>query len=286
MGHVRVVTDSIADIPAGMATELAISVAPCLLYVGDRVYRDGVDLTPERLYEMLAHGRELPRTTQPAVSDLAAIYRRLLAESGCEAVVSVHVGSIFSGAVNAASAAAQTLPDPSQVEVIDSGQLSMGEGWAAIEAGRMARAGATRGEIGKAVRALLPRLRVGAMIDTLENLYRGGRIKLLSAALGTMLQVKPLLRVQSGEVTVWNKVRTRTKALGQLVGEIRSWGPLAELAVLHTGAEELAQTLAGTLRDLVPDREMIVEPAGAALATHLGLGAVGACALLQTGPVW
>ncbi len=281
MGRVRVVTDSVADLPAGMAAELRIAVAPCLLYVGDRVYRDGVDLTPEQLYEILARGSALPRTTQPAVSELADIYRRLLAESDCEAVVSVHVGSTFSGAVNAASAAAQTLPNPSQVEVIDSGQLSMGEGWAAIEAGRMAQAGATQSEIGRAVRALLPRLRVGAMIDTLENLYRGGRIKLLSAALGTALQVKPLLRVQSGEVTVWNKVRTRSKALRQLAGEIRTWGPLAELAVLHTGATDLAQTLAAMLQELAPDGVMIVEPAGAALATHLGLGAVGACALVS-----
>ncbi len=280
MGRVGIVTDSVADIPANVASQLEIAVAPCLLYVGRRVYRDGVDLSPEQLYEILAGGPDLPRTTQPAVSDLAGIYRRLLQEEACDGVVSVHVGSAFSGAVNAASAAAQTLPDPSQVAVIDSGQLSMGEGWAVIQAGRMAKDGATQAEIRQAVLALLPRLRVGAMIDTLENLYRGGRIKLLSAALGAALQVKPLLRVERGTVTVFEKVRTRSRALLRLAAEIRSWGPLAGLAVLHIGAEELGQTLARMLEDQAPDGQTIFEPAGAALATHLGLGAVGACALV------
>jgi DegV family protein with EDD domain len=121
------------------------------------------------------------------------------------------------------------------------------------------------------------------MIDTLENLYKGGRISQVTAALGTMLRVKPLIRIQSGRVDVTERVRTRSRALKRLVVMVREWGPLARVAVLHTGAEELAHELVSMIGDLAPDSEIMVEPAGAALTTHLGIGAVGVCAVVETG---
>jgi DegV family protein with EDD domain len=195
-------------------------------------------------------------------------------------VVSIHVAGNLSGTINAAWAAAQTLADPSRVEVVDSGMVSMGMGWAVIEAARLAQTGATQAQISSAVREMLPRLRAGAMIDTLENLYKGGRISQVTATLGTVLQIKPLIIIQDGRVEVVDKVRTRSRALKRLEAMVRDWGPLAQVAVLHTGAEELAQDLASSLQDLAPDRSIWVEPAGSALTTHLGLGAVGVCALV------
>jgi DegV family protein with EDD domain len=238
-----------------------------------------VDLSPLEFYEKLAGNSELPRTSQPAMSKFVETYHKLLEGEQGEAVVSIHVAGNLSGTLNAAWAAAQTLPDPSRVEVIDSGQVSMGMGWAVIEAARLARTGATQGEVSRAVRALLPRLRVSAMLDTLDNLYRGGRISQVTAALGIALQIKPLITIQSGHVEIVAKVRTRSRALKRLEAMVRGWGPLSEITVLHTDIESLAEELADRLWDLVPDREIAIEPAGSALATHLGLGAVGVCAL-------
>jgi DegV family protein with EDD domain len=280
MGQVKIATDSTADVPAALALELDIAIIPCQVFWGKDVYRDGVDVPPDVFFERLAHSSELPRTSQPRLSDFVDTYRRLLLEEQNEAVISIHVAGNLSGTVNAAWAAAQTLPDPSQVEVIDSGQVSMGLGWAVIEAARMARSGATRAEIAGAVRELLPRLRAAAMIDTLENLYKGGRINQVTAVLGSMLQIKPLILIQSGEVKIVDRVRTRSKALQRLEAMVRGWGSAAEVIVLHTGAESLAQDLAGALSDLTPGREMMIGPAGTALASHLGPGAVGACVLL------
>jgi fatty acid kinase fatty acid binding subunit len=282
MRQVRIITDSTADVPAVFAWELDITVVPCQVLFGQEVYRDGVDLSPEALFERLRYKQELPRTSQPAVKDFVATYRKLLGEGLTQEIISIHVAGNLSGTVNAAWAAAQMLPDPSQVEVIDSGQLSMGLGWAVIEAARLARTGATRAEVSQTVRTLLPRLRTAAMLDTLENLYKGGRINQITAILGTALQIKPLLGVQDGQITVWDKVRTRSKALERLAVRVRTWGPLAEMAVLHTGAKELAQNLAETLCGLVPADRLVIGPAGPALATHLGLGAVGVCALVAS----
>jgi DegV family protein with EDD domain len=276
---VRIVTDSTADIPASLAVELGITVVPCIIYVGQEALRDGVDLTPEAFFDKLARSSELPRTSQPPVASFVAAYRNLLEADGCAGIVSIHVALTLSGTLNAAWAAAQTLEDPTQVRVVDSGQLSMGLGWAVVEAARMARAGATLDEIQHNSQVLLARLRTVAMIDTLENLRKGGRISVISAAFGTAFQIKPLLAVRNGEVSVLDRVRTRSKALAHIEALVRGWGPLAEMAVLHIGAPELAQELAANLRDLVPTERIVIGPAGPALATHLGLGAVGVCAL-------
>lgn len=280
MGRVRIATDSIADVPAALVSEMDIAVVPCQLFWGEEVYRDGVDLKPYQFYERLAGSPELPRTSQPPVGLFVDTYRRLLEVENSEAVVSIHVAGNLSGTVNAAWSAAQTLADPSRVEVVDSGMVSMGLGWAVIGAARLAQTGATQAEVSTAVHEMLPCLRAAAMIDTLENLYKGGRISQVTATLGSVLQIKPLIIIQDGRVEVVDKVRTRSKALKRLEAMVRDWGPLAEVAVLHTGTEELAQKLVSSLQDLAPDGGIWVEPAGSALTTHLGLGAVGVCAVV------
>jgi DegV family protein with EDD domain len=284
MGRVGIATDSTADVPPALAADLGIAVVPCLIYWGKEELLDGVDLGPWAFYDRLSRSPELPTTSQPALNSFVSVYRRLLEEEHCEAVLSIHVAGNLSGTVNAAWAAAQTLPEPSRVAVIDSGQVSMGLGWSVIRAARMARAGATHSELGDAVREMLPRLRGTALIDTLENLYKGGRISQITAAVGTVLQIKPLITIDSGQVQVVDRVRTRSRALQRLEALVRAWGPLAELAVLHTGAQALAEDLAAKLADLAPDGQLMIGPAGPALTTHLGLGAVGVCALVNADP--
>jgi DegV family protein with EDD domain len=283
MGRVRVATDSIADVPAALASEMDITVVPCQVSWGEEVYWDGVDLTPQQFYERLAASLELPRTSQPPISLFVDTYQRLLDGENSEAVVSIHVAGNLSGTVNAAWAAAQTLTEPSRVEVVDSGMVSMGIGWAVIEAAKLAKTGARQGQVSAAVRGMLPRLRAAAMIDTLDNLYKGGRISQVTATLGTVLQIKPLISIQDGQVEVVGRVRTRSRALKRLEAMVRDWAPLEQMAVLHTGAEKLAQDLASLLQDLAPDGGVLVAPAGSALTTHLGLGAVGVCALAAAG---
>ena len=276
----RIVTDSIADLPPQLASELQIAVVPCQVFWGEEVYRDGVDLQHQEFYERLARSAELPKTSQPPVSRFVETYGRLLDAEGSEAVISIHVAGNLSGTVNAAWAAAQTRPDPSRIEVIDSGQLSMGQGWAVIEAAKMAQAGSSRQDVSRAVHAMLPRLRAAAMIDTLENLHKGGRINQVTAALGTALQIKPLITIQGGQLEAAERIRTRSRALRRLVALVRGWGSLARVAVMHTGAEDLARDLAASIEDLAPDGDLLIGPAGTALTTHLGIGAVGVCAVL------
>jgi len=280
MHGVRIVTDSTADLPPQLAKELGITVVPCEVHLGGQSFLDGVDMTPQEFYRRWAQNSARPRTSQPPVRLFVESYSRLLDGDATDCLLSIHIAASLSGTVNAAWAAAQTLDDPERVEVIDTGQLSMGAGWAVIHAARMAQDGAPRAEVSRAVHSLLPRLRAAAMIDSLEHLHRGGRISQISALIGTALQIKPLLSIQDGRLSVWERARSRAKALLCLADHVRSWGALAEAVVLHTGNEAGAQNLAAVLADGLTGKEIAIQPAGAALATHLGLGAVGACALL------
>jgi DegV family protein with EDD domain len=281
LGPVRIVTDSTADVPVALAQELGISVVPCQVTIAGQAYRDGVDLTIQEFCLKLAQVSELPRTSQPPLQAFVETYRRLFEEEHASAVISIHVAGKLSGTVNAAWAAAQTLPDPARVEVVDSGQISMGVGLAVVHAARLARSGATRTQVREVVQEMLPRLRAAAMIDTLENLYKGGRIRHVTATLGEVLRIKPLIVIQEGEVRIPEKVRTRARALKRLETMVYEWGALADAVVLHTGAAGLAKELAHALGAGLAGQELAIEPAGQALTTHLGLGAVGIAALLQ-----
>lgn len=282
MTTVRIVTDSTADVPANTAFELGITVIPCQVYLGAEAFWDGVDVSPQDFYAKAASSSSMPRTAHPPVGRFFEAYRQLLDEDETADVLSIHIAGTLSGTVNAAWAAAQMLPDPSRVQVLDTGQLSMGTGWAVIEAAKMAKAGASRDEVSAAWETIQPRLRVAAIIDSLENLRRGGRVSQVSAALATILRIKPLLSVERGEVIILDRVRTRSRALERLQVVVREWGPVHRLAVLHTGAEDLARQFAQSLNHGSLSSNGMVLPAGAALATHLGLGAVGVCALLAS----
>jgi DegV family protein with EDD domain len=283
MSPVRIVTDSTADLPPELAEEMGIAVIPALVYVGSQVYRDGVDLTAGELRDRISGGSDRLGTSQPALGEFVAAYERLLEDPATQDILSIHVAGSLSGTVGGAWAASQMLPDPSRVEVIDSGQVSMGLGWVVLRAAEWARAGAGRAQVSAAVRALLPKVRVVAAVDSLDNLYRSGRISHLTAALGTVLHIKPVLTVAAGRVSILDKVRTHSRALARMVEHARGWGSLAALAVLHTGAEEVARNVAALLGDLAPPEQTMIAQAGAAVTTHLGLGVVGVCAVTESG---
>jgi DegV family protein with EDD domain len=250
--------------------------------LGQRRYRDGIDLSPEEFYALLAKSEEPLRTSGPTVNDFVDAYRRLLDEEEAGRILSIHVAGTLSGTLNSAWAARQTLKEPGRVELMDSGRVSMGTGWLAVEAARAAQRGATFEEVAAVARDAMRRTRVVAMIDTLENIHKGGRISVFSAALGSALQIKPLLDIRDGEVLVWGKVRTRTRALGSLVARVQEWGRLERVAVVHAGTPELLSELVGRLEEVLPGQEMMLVPAGSALTSHLGLGAVGVCALMAS----
>lgn len=278
MSNVRIVTDSASDIPPGMAEELGITVVPCNVHFGQRTYRDGVDLTSEEFFIEMARSPTLPTTSQPAVGLFEETYRRLAEET--DQIVSIHLPRKQSATYNSAYLAAQALPEV-EIVVIDSTQVSMAQGWLAIIAARTALQGKGLTEVVEVVQDTIPRLRLIAMLDTLEYIQKGGRIGKATALLGTLLKMKPLLQVLDGEVLPLENVRTKRKALRRLAEIVAEMAPFEELAVMHADALPVARELADMLAPLHPPDRTLVSQVGAILGTHAGPGAVGVACVMK-----
>jgi DegV family protein with EDD domain len=277
-GKIKVVTDSAADVPSELAQRLDITVLPCYVIFGSEIYRDGVDLTPREFYDKLATSPISPTTSQPPLGLFVETYQNLLQESA--GIVSIHIASTLSGVFNAARVAADAL-SAAPIVVIDSQQLSMGAGWQVIMAAQAAQEGHTLAEVVSLVQTIQPRARAAAMLDSLEHVRRSGRISQVTALMGTALRIKPLLQIATGEVAPVATVRTRGKALRRLADLMAAQGAFKELCVAHADAAEAAQEVAERLNTVHPSERLLICQVGAAVTTHLGLGAVGICGLLE-----
>jgi DegV family protein with EDD domain len=275
LAHVRIVTDSTADLSPQEADRLGVTVVPLTVFFGSRGYLDGVDLSPPQFYDMLAASTTFPTTMPPDAERMYAAYAQLAA-SGATAIVSLHISSRLSETVTAARDAARRMDPRVPVAVIDTGQASVGMLPAVRFAAQMAQWGAPLDAIKAEVRGILDRTRVYFVVDTLEYLQRGGRIGRAQRLLGTLLDAKPLLTVTDGEVAPVETVRSRQRAHERLAELVQGWGPLAEVYVGQT-TDELGMEMIGRIRGFFGSylqRTWI----GATVGSHVGIG-VGVAAV-------
>ncbi len=268
---VKVVTDSASDIPAELAEELGISVVPCTVFFGAEAFKDGVEITKEEFFHRLTTGNVMPTTTQPSVGDFLDVYRPLV-EAGHD-IVSVHVSGKLSGTVNSARLAAQELPDAT-VETVDTELASMGVALAAKAAADAAAGGADAAGAAEAARNAAASTEVFVVPDTLEYLKRGGRIGGAQALLGSLLSMKPVLKLQDGEVHPHEKVRTKVKAVQRMRDIAASGGPYREAAVMHWVTDEEANAMVEHLAQFTAS-PVVSGAIGASIGAHAGPGVIG-----------
>lgn len=270
----RIVTDSTSDLPPALAAELGITVIPSYVNIGDESFRDLIDLSRADFYRQLPHYPKLPTTAAPAVGVFAEAYRQLV-DAGATEIISLHVSADLSAMCNSARLGAEdagTIP----IHVFDSRQVSMGLGLLAILAARGAAAGKPAGEVLSELGAAIPRTHVFAALDTLEYLRRSGRVNWAEFSLGTLLRIKPMLHVYQGQVHSLEKVRTRGRALGQLVQHIAALGGLQDIALLHTDDPEGLAEWRALVRPRFPaGYEPIAVEVTPAIGAHVGPGALG-----------
>jgi DegV family protein with EDD domain len=276
-----VVTDSTADLPAHVAAPLGIAVVPLIVRFGDRSFRDGIDLDPSQFLTELRAASDLPKTSQPPESAFAEIFEDALARG--HDVVCLTIASALSGTFNAARLAAEGV-EPGRVTVIDSGTVTLHLGWGAVAAARAAQTGAGVDGVVAAARGAFARAQIYALLDTLDYVYRGGRIGKASQLVGSVLNIKPILTVHDGVVVPVERVRTWRKALDRLAELARALAPLEGLGILHVGNPGDAAILADRLHDLTPDRDALIGEAGPVIATYAGPGAVGVIPLSAPRP--
>jgi DegV family protein with EDD domain len=280
MSRVVVVTDSTASLPAELAEARGIRVVPLQVVIGARVLDEGPDgATPDVVAEALRDFVPVS-TSRPAPALFADLYRSLEAD-GVEEIVSVHLSGEMSGTFESAQLAALGLELP--VHVVDSGQVGIATGYAALTAADVLDDGGTGQEAAEAALARGQAATSLFYVDTLEYLRRGGRIGAAAAILGRALSVKPLLEIAEGRVAPRERVRTASRALARLAElavEAAGDQPV-DVCVSHLAnagrAEELAAALTERLADGLEGREVMCGELGAVLGAHVGPGMVAVC---------
>jgi DegV family protein with EDD domain len=271
---IAVVTDSTADLTPEMVEELGVTVVPLRVIFGNEAYREGVDITTEEFYERLVKSRQLPTTSAPSVGDFQEVYERLLKEA--DGIISIHISSKLSGTVQVAETARQSVAKPERITVVDSLAVSIGMGFAIMEAVEAARAGAKLAEVKTAAESAARGFHVRFMLDTLEYVRRGGRIGRARAYLGTLLSVKAILSIREGELYPEERVRTRARGLERLVQWAVRHQNVKRAAVGHSTTPDEAESIRQRLAMAFPNVKVHLVRFGPVLGTHGGPGIVGA----------
>ncbi|WP_169944223.1 DegV family protein [Microbispora sp. H11081] len=271
---VAVVTDSTAYLGAEATGRWNIAVVPVQVLLGDRQLDDVTPFDAGLLTHALKDRSPIV-TSRPAPERFADVYRRAAAD-GASAIVSVHLSGALSGTADSARLAARESPVP--VEVVDSGSVAMGLGFAVLAAARAAEAGAPAAEVAGVARDRAAATSTFFYVETLDYLRRGGRIGRVTNLLGSALSIKPLLSVADGEIGVLEKVRTAGRALARLEDlavEAAGNRPV-DVAVQHLMAAERAETLTKELTARVPRLVRLwVAEIGPVLGAHVGPGMLG-----------
>lgn len=276
---IQIVTDSSAHLPMEERQKHNIAVIPLKAIFGTTIYRDEVDLTNEQFYKMLPHAKEHPTTSQPSAGEFEQVYKPFI-EAGKE-IVSLHLPSKLSGTYASACAAKQSLEQQFKrtlpISIVDTPWLSMALGLLVIAAAQAAQAGQSRDQVVATIQALIPRLNLIFVLDTLEYLRRGGRIGGAKALVGTLLQVKPMLEIRDGQVEPLEQPRSRARALARLleVLEERAGRRPLHVAVLHADARSEAEKIAEQVRAKYECKEFYFTEIGPVIGVHTGPGAVG-----------
>ncbi len=267
---VKIVTDSVADLPHQVISELGITIVPLNVRFGTEVYRDGVDLTAEEFYDRLVHSKILPVSSVPSPRSFAEAYDKLAEET--DEIIAIIVSAKLSGTYEVALQSIGLMKRKCQVEVVDSQFGAVAEGLVVIAAAKTARAGASLGEVIDVTQETIPRVDMRAAFDTLEYLKRGGRIGRAQAFLGSMLRINPIITLKDGVLEPAGKTRSRAKAIDYLYNFAMSYSHIEEIAVEDAACSDDAELLVELLGSRFPKERIYRSKTTPVIGTHTGPG--------------
>ncbi len=279
-GRVRIITDSVSDLLPEISQRLGIVVVPIYFSLNGQSYCDDGTLDRRWFFNQLTQSRFLPQTAAPSIEDFVRAYRTLY-EQGAEQIVALFVQAQLSSLMDHAKHAAKILGKDS-IHFIETGQVTMGQGWLAVEAAEAAAKGASVSDIRHLVEQRRRRTFVVGALASLEYLRRGGRVSWVKAQIGEMLNLKPLIGYHQGEARLLGRTRTHRRAIQWLIRWVERAAPLERLSLLDTGLpNEILTEIRHKLTTITDLRDIQVVDAGPVFTTHVGPNAVGV-ALIQS----
>jgi DegV family protein with EDD domain len=270
---VAIITDSTSDLVPRVAAQHGIITVPLNVHFGDDVYRDQVDITTDEFMRRMANATRLPTTSQPSVGAFEAAFRE--AANKYDQAVCVLISSRLSGTIQSATIAAQNVQDLIKIEIVDTFNVSYGLGFQVLRAAELAGQGLGAREIATQLRSEVNAYHIVFFVETLEHLRRGGRIGKAAQLVGSLLQLRPLLRIDEGQVVPFERTRTRSKAIDALVAFGNSFSAIEELAIIYNTTPDDARNLSERVAPLTPHRPVTVAQLGPVVATHIGPDVLG-----------
>lgn len=266
-----IVADSTGYLPEALRPD-GLVVVPVQVIVDGQAHDEGTGISPAQVVDALRRRAEVS-TSRPSPQTFRLAYEAM-AREGIEEVVSIHLSADLSGTYDAATLAARDAPI--RVHVMDSRTVGLAMGLAVVQACRDSAAGASAAEIMAGVAHRCAGSRTWLVVDSLEQLRRGGRIGAAQALLGSALMIKPILQVVDGHVAPLEKQRTLGRAVARMAEvavEFASGGSY-EVAVQHVAAPDRAEDLASRLSRSLPGAAVHTVEVGAVISAHVGLGTI------------
>lgn len=272
---IKIITDSVADLPKEICQQYNIGVVPLQVIFGEEIYVDGVDLTHEEFFRKLEQSEKLPTTSQPTPQSYAEVFEPEVA-AGNEVIV-ITIARVLSGS-NQSAHLGKELVGRGSIDIVDSKSACMGQGLLVLLAARMAAAGKSREEILSALETAIENSRAIIMVGTLDNLIKGGRLKPVAGAVANILNIKPIIEIdEEGHLVNTAKVRGSQKGFQHIIKrmkeECEDYSDKT-VAMVYTYDETNADLLEEQLKEQVPIGELLRCSCGSVIGTHIGAGTV------------
>jgi DegV family protein with EDD domain len=271
----RIVTDGAADLPSGWDREYDIEVIPINVQFGEKTYLQFVELDNEGFYKLVEETKKIPKTSQPSPHQFSKFYKKI-ANKG-DTILSIHVTSKLSGTYASAVAAVEDVKDQFTVIPFDSEGGSLGIGFMCRAARMMERTGSSLEDILKYLKGVRRDIQITLTLDTLEYARMSGRVGTLSAALASVLNVKPIAKLEDGLVNMVDKVRTRKAALERVLemGKEAVGDRPVIIGVIHARDPESGKALLEAAKKQFNAKEAFLADLSISLAANFGPGTVG-----------
>lgn len=276
MSKIAIVTDSTADIPENLLEDYSIHLINNIIVIDGKGIEDGQGISRADFYRQLPTMLSQPTTATASSGVYQQLYEKIF-QQGVSYILSIHPSTLLSGIYNAASVAAQAFGE--RVRVIDSQQISLGLGFQVLAAAEAALSQPLESVL-SVLEEVRRRVRLVAMLDTLEFVRRSGRVSWARARLGTLLNIKPFVEVKDGTIISLGEARTRRKGIERLLALLSNLGALERLAILHTNAEEDAYSLLDALHVQLTSPPLVVNVT-TVIGTHTGPNGLGFAAVMR-----
>lgn len=276
MDNFVLVTDSTCDLSPDMIRRYDIRVMPLKVVFGEEVLEDGVNCDGATVFRKVKEKGALPTTSAASPGDFAELFGNLAKEG--RNILYIGISSDFSSTLQSAKIAADDLPEGT-VEIVDSRNLSTGIGIQVMKAAKLREEGKSLAETAEAIRAMTGNVRTAFVIETLDYLYKGGRLNALSHMIGSMLKIRPLVKVVDGRMIVGEKIRGSVNKgfdvmLDRVLADKANIDP-SLVFVTHAGAHVAAGRIKAKLEEELPGANIAVTEAGSVISTHCGPGTAG-----------